>query len=363
MAKGMAKKKRFDDFYRYYPNVPIGQGIFSKEEIEELSYAHFLNASKHFEEKFQAGDEQAIFRFVKQNPECFREVWLFPSGKAHPCYSQNNVFIRKTGRSWVIEQIEKWKADDTPEAHRKLKKLFKAYTDGRGQKRKASAEDWRIYNQIRRAYKKSNNLTAAIWKVVDSNNKIETELSKELQRRLLKETSPKMDRRKLKEKLDPIIEETGIKQRKLMAYIKTNKTIFNTYREIYYKLSKLEKEFEKLRSEIEENFRRAYFLAESDITIPAEYEKQFKEELSLYCNVEWLWVGMNNFPLRRSDIQIYTGVRPFEEERLPINEALEKVSKEKNIPLSKLKEIFTTLRKLAARGDGSTHRLEVLKEL
>ncbi len=68
----MAKRKKGTRFYlkRYFPDIPLGWGLYSEKEIEEKAYCMpFLDASMHFQKKFQDGDENAIFEFVKKCPE------------------------------------------------------------------------------------------------------------------------------------------------------------------------------------------------------------------------------------------------------------------------------------------------------
>ncbi len=232
----MGRGRRFS-LQRYYPDLV--KEHYTPERIEEWKAIHAIDASRQYRDRFLSGDEKAIFHFVKVCPECFREVWPFPDGSTIPCYSENNFFPEKSGRSWVIEQIEKWKNEDTKEARTKLKALFKAYTDSRGAKRKPPEEDQRIYSQIKKAYKKTKNLTDAIWKVVDVNNNPEKGLDPSLQKLLLKHSK---DMRRDKKALDTVAIETGIAKRKLTAYVKSGASIFNTYKEIYYEMEKLEKE-------------------------------------------------------------------------------------------------------------------------
>ena len=244
--------KKGNRFYlkRYFSDIPLGWGLYSDEEIEEKVYCTpFLYASEHFQEKFQDGDESAIFKFVKNWPECFREVWPLPKDNFVPCYS-NNIIRKPGGRSWIVEQIEKWKAEDTPEARKKIKKLFSAYADSRGQKNKMPGEDWEIYRQIKKKLNRKSRLsrgdiTKAILEVVNSNNRIEKELNLDLQRRLMGiPATTKKNKILLREILILIGKETDTPYRKLAAYIKTEKTFFNTYKEIYYKLKKLEKQYQ-----------------------------------------------------------------------------------------------------------------------
>jgi hypothetical protein len=327
----MAKRKRFDDFHRYYPDLPRGWGLYDDKEIEEkVFWATFLYASKHFEEKFRAGDEEVIFKFVKNYPESLREVWTFPDGTTHPCYSNNNVFLREHGRSWVIEQIEKWKNENTKGARKKLKDLFKNYTDGRGREAKPPKNDWIIYRQIKERISKGMKFDDAVFD-------------------LMKKADDGC--------LDP---ET---QKILTKHINDDEAgYYNTFNEIYHELKKLEKKYEEEQPITEKNLRFEYFLPHKGVKIPKKYEAQFNKELSLYCAVEWLRKGFISFPRIRSRLSIYSGVKPFEEERLPLKEALERVSKEKNVPLNKLKEIYTNLKNLEALYYDSD-RLEVLKEL
>lgn len=231
----MTKKNRFS-LQRYYPDLI--KKHYSPTEIEEWKAIYILEASRQYKNRFLSGDENAIFHFVKAYSESLREIWSFPNGSTIPCYSKNNIFPGGHGRSWVIEQIEKWKSEDTKQAREKLMKLFKAYVDGRGAKRKSPEEDLRIYNQIKKSLMKTKNLPKAIWAVVDKNNKIDNEFDRKRQVLLLEKAE---DIRQKKEVRDLIAKENNIPKRKLIAFVKSGSSIFNTYKEIYYEVEKLVK--------------------------------------------------------------------------------------------------------------------------
>ena len=84
-----------------------------------------------------------------------------PDGDFVPCYS-NNIIRRPGGRSWVVEQIEKWKAEDTQEARKNLKKLFSAYSDSRGQREKPKKADWLICRQLKDRISKGKTFEKAV---------------------------------------------------------------------------------------------------------------------------------------------------------------------------------------------------------
>ena len=326
----MAKRNRFS-IKRYFPDLPPGWGLYSDMELEEKThFTRFLEGTQYYFKLFQSGNEQAIFEFVKKCPECFREVWPLPDASFATCYSDNNFFL-KGRRSWVIEQIEKWKAEDTPEARKKLKKLFSAYADSRGQREKPAKNDWLIYRQIKDRIGKGKTFEKAVEGLI--NDADDGKLDSEIQEVVAKNV-----------------------QDDQVGY-------YNTFREIYYKLSKLEKEYNEDAKVTEKNLRFQYFLPhKGKMTIPKNYVDQFQEEYSLYFAVEWLRKGFISFPSLREGLLVYPGVRPFEEERLPLKKALEKVSKEKKVSLDKLKEIYTNLKNIEAIYFGSAC-LDVLKEL
>ncbi len=233
----MGKRKRFS-LQRDYPDLV--KEHYTPQRIEEWKAINILTASRQYRDRFLSGDEEAIFQFVKCCNECFREVWLFPDGSQMPCYSDNNIFRKEPGRSWVIEQIEKWKNEDTIESRKKLEKLFMAYVDSRGSKRKKHEEDHRIYSQIKEARRKTESVTKAIWEIVYKN--MDKEISPNSQDILLNRIVAISQ----KKELASIAKETGISTRKLKAFIDSGIPLFNTYKEIYYEMEKLEKEKKKV---------------------------------------------------------------------------------------------------------------------
>ena len=330
--KKKEKEEKRDRFYlkRYFPDIPLGWGLYGDKEIEEKAYCMpFLHASSHFQEKFQNGDESAIFKFVKKWPECFREVWPLPDGNFVPCYL-NNIIRKPGGRSWVVEQIEKWKAEGTPEAGKNLKKLMSAYSDRRGKPQKPANDDWPIYRELRDRIDKGKTFDMAFGDLMNDayNGKLNSDI-----------------------------------QKLLKKYVEDGDAdAFNTFHEIYYDLSKLDKTHLNENIIIVKNFRFQFFLPYKNVTIPEKYEKQFRQELSLYCDVEWLRKGFISFPHLREGLDIYTGVRPFEEERLPLKKALEKVSKDRNVPIHELTETYKSLKDIEALYFSSDHS-NLLKEL
>jgi hypothetical protein len=65
--------------------------------------------SQFYRNCFFAGDEESIFKFCSEHFHAFRS-------------------------SWVVEQIESWRRESSPESRNKLKKLFNCYKDFRGKR-------------------------------------------------------------------------------------------------------------------------------------------------------------------------------------------------------------------------------------
>lgn len=72
-----------------------------------ISAAAHADMTDTYRRAYEAGEEQAIYDYVKDN------VWAFRA-------------------SWVVTQIEAWRHDNTPDSRKKLHKLMRAYTDDRG---------------------------------------------------------------------------------------------------------------------------------------------------------------------------------------------------------------------------------------
>jgi hypothetical protein len=69
------------------------------EQVDLLEYVTQRRISKEYEIAFEGGDEKAIFEYCKQDREAIR-------------------------RRWVLDQIEKWKKQDTDSSRKKIKKLI-----------------------------------------------------------------------------------------------------------------------------------------------------------------------------------------------------------------------------------------------
>ena len=138
--------------------------------------------------------------------------------------------------------------------------------------------------------------------------------------------------------------------------------MFNTYREIYYGMKKMEERYEKEDKPItEKNLRFVYCIPSENIKIPKAYVDKFNEEISLYSSIELLRIGHVDFPRYRSGIPAYTGTR--DGENLTLKKAIQKVSEERNTPIDELKEIYRKYRKIVCFDSGDKDCLEVLKEL
>lgn len=326
----MTKENRFTR-KRYFPDLPDGWGLYDDKEIEEkVQWAPFLSESLHYKTLFESGKEEAIFEFARNCPYCLREVWTFSDGTTEECYSRNLTFPVKHGRSWVIEQIEKWKMEGTPEAKKKLNRFFSAYTDSRGRKEKPIEIDLFIYRQLKKRIDNGMSFDDAVTALITDAN----------DGKLGKEGS---------EMLAPFIADD-------------NAGYYNTFHEIYYALQKLEREYLKDKEATIENLRMEYFLPAIGATIPEEYEEQYKKELSLFCDVEWERKGHVEFPQRRPGVYVKTGMKNFREARLPLKAALEKVSRERDVPLDELKQIYSDLKHIEF-SYYENDCLEILKEL
>jgi hypothetical protein len=279
----------------------VGWGLYSPYELEDKKALNFLVASKQCKERFLSGEEKFIYGFVKNFNNCFRELWTMPDGETITCYNNNNIFKNGNGRSWVIEQIEKWKAEGTPEAKKKLEKLFTAYIDGRGKnKNRDFKEDVKIYKRIKKERDKGSSVKKAI--------------------------------------------DNGV-------YIQHNE------RDIYYKQKKLEEE----KTITIKNMRLAYYLPTKGIKIPQEYQKQFKKEQSLYWEIELLRNNKVSFPHIRKEAYIYPDHREGKK-TIPLKKAIEAISKKRKIEIKELKNLYTKYKELEATYYDSS-RLEILKEL
>jgi hypothetical protein len=327
----MARKKRFY-LKRYFPDLPDGYGLYDDKEIEEKrQWVPFLMESKHYKTQFESGDENAIFTFARSCPYCLREVWIFSDGTSANCYSHNNFFPGEHGRSWVIEQIEKWMAEDTPETKNKLKRFFSAYHDSRGHKEKPVEIDLFIYRQLKERINNGMSFDNAVTALITDAH--DGKLGKDGRNMLAPHIGD---------------DEAGY---------------YNTFHEIYYGLQRLEQEYLKDKPKTIENLRFEYFIPAYGATIPAEYEEQFKKELSLFCDVEWERKGYIDFPRLRPGVYVYAGIKDFREERLPLKATLEKASKKRNVPLEELTRIYKDLKHIEASYFDKPDRLDVLKEL
>jgi hypothetical protein len=88
------------------------------------------NPSSKFREKFEDGEEEAIFEYVKSDHQSFQAVW-------------------------VVNQIEKWRTTNSEETIEKLRMLFKSYLgETRGQRTSLTRlneiikKDQEIYSKI-----------------------------------------------------------------------------------------------------------------------------------------------------------------------------------------------------------------------
>ncbi len=75
---------------------------FEEQQKQFLDIMLSLNNSRYFREKFEAGEEEAIFEYAKESKVCLESPW-------------------------VIDQIEEWRIKNTSESRIKLKKFFKCY--------------------------------------------------------------------------------------------------------------------------------------------------------------------------------------------------------------------------------------------
>jgi len=98
---------RFNYFY-FDPELYFQSPEEQRKKLLDVDLSFTEPRSKHFRKKFEAGDEEAIFEFVKESVFCFQ----YP---------------------WVTDQIEKWSIEGGQENREKLKRLFKCYIgDSRG---------------------------------------------------------------------------------------------------------------------------------------------------------------------------------------------------------------------------------------
>jgi hypothetical protein len=79
----------------------------SDDPVTKLETAVHRRLSAKHRDAYKAGDTQAIFTYVK------RDVWAFRA-------------------PWVVQQIEAWRHEATPESRKKLHRLMRMYTDDRG---------------------------------------------------------------------------------------------------------------------------------------------------------------------------------------------------------------------------------------
>ncbi|MCX5816256.1 MAG: hypothetical protein NTX75_08450 [Proteobacteria bacterium] len=295
----MAKKKKDPRFTikNYYPELPEGWALYSEADLEAYRVTRFIEQSLHYQERFLAGDENAIYEFVKSNEHCFREVWKIDTGIL-TCYSDNNVAGQNQDQSWVIKQIEKWKAEGTKQSKAKLKKLFTAYIDSRGNPGVGyDFDNLVVYRYIEDARLKGLTVEEAI------NN-----LTRE-------------DYKKL-----------GISCKG-----------WDAFQKIYYGLKALEDDVKTT----EANLRFEYFFPTKGITISKKYKEQFLRELSLYWQVELLTTGAISFPHYRHEAYIYPDYN-FNCPMLPLDEAINKVSEDKNINIENLTEIYRIYSRFAS---------------
>jgi hypothetical protein len=105
---------RFDYFY-YDPSLgyryskeELNENLKRREDLRLLDIHLGRSRSDYFRKKFEAGEEEAMFDYVKESSFSFQSPW-------------------------VTDQIEEWRWEDTKESRSKLRRVFKAYIgDGRG---------------------------------------------------------------------------------------------------------------------------------------------------------------------------------------------------------------------------------------
>ncbi|MBI4377597.1 MAG: hypothetical protein HY578_00715 [Nitrospinae bacterium] len=287
--KRTGKKKRFT-LKDFYPDLPEGWGLYSPNEVEEKGKTiPFIYASKYYREKFLSGDESAIYDFVKNYDNCFREKWVLPDGSAVDCYTNNNIERGGNGRSWVIEQIEKWKKEGTPEAKKKLKKLFVSYTDSRGKGK---------YNDPKKALG--------------------------IYERIEKERETKS----VREAVTHITNMGG-------------EVFQHTERDKYYEVKKCIEKGREEKDITEKNLRFEYFFPTKGINIPIKYREHFLKELILYREVELLTRGVIRFHCYRQEAKDTIRYHRNREKTIPLEKAIKQVAKRNKISPAAIKDIYT----------------------
>lgn len=114
--------------------VIVPDYLEQQEELLDTMLA--VNNSRYFRERFQAGDEEAIFEYAMGSRVCIESPW-------------------------VVDQIEAWRIKDTPETRRKLKRFFRCYMgEGRGKAswddlKRLIKKDQRIFLEILKLKRKS----------------------------------------------------------------------------------------------------------------------------------------------------------------------------------------------------------------
>lgn len=124
---------RFNYWYDPWIN-PHFDGL-PKIYTDKSKIAHHC-LSKMYEGEFERGDEDAIFEFVRSD-------------------------ARALEAAWVGRQITKWRTSGSREDMKKLKKLFSAYTDDRGDLEDLKStirRDQQIYRRIKELRKQGKPL-------------------------------------------------------------------------------------------------------------------------------------------------------------------------------------------------------------
>jgi hypothetical protein len=98
--------------------------------------------SQFYRNCFFAGDEESIFKFCSEHFHAFRS-------------------------SWVVEQIESWRRESSPESRNKLKKLFNCYKDFRGKRLpellvEVYKDDLKICQNILSLYRETGKIRKAL---------------------------------------------------------------------------------------------------------------------------------------------------------------------------------------------------------
>lgn len=205
--------------------------------------------------------------------------------------TKNNLFKPDDNlSSWVIDQIEKWKSEGTPEAKKKLRKLFMAYIDGRGKgKDKDPKGALEIYKRIEKKRK-----IKSVAKAITHTNRMGGEIFQ------------------------------------------------HTERDKYYEVKKIIEEKEIT----ERNLRFEYYFPTKSIPIPDSYKKQFLKELKLYMKLSLLTKGKITFSCYRKEAQnvINLNLR-FSERTISLEKAIKQIAKKEKIKPATLENIYILYKK------------------